>query len=66
MATSTTALHPGAVVRLSGVPDGTYQVVSIDDDSDRCWVRRWPLAQHRRPTFVVSLDQVRDVRPAAG
>lgn len=62
MTPSTTSVRPGAVVRLSSSPDGTYQVVSIDDDCDRCWVRRWPLSQHRSPTFVVPLHQVREHR----
>lgn len=62
MTTSTLSLQPGAVVQLADRPEGTYQIVSVDDDHDRCWVRRWPLAQHRSPTFVVALGQVSDAK----
>ncbi|MFO7630871.1 MAG: hypothetical protein R6W06_15440 [Prochlorococcaceae cyanobacterium] len=53
-----TSLNQGAVVRLSSSPDGTYQVVNIDEPSARCWVRSWPVGRHRAPTFVVALQQV--------
>lgn len=58
MTSSIFALQPGAVVRLADRPEGTYQIVNLDDDHDRCWVRRWPLVQHRSPTFVVAVHQV--------
>lgn len=40
-----------------------YQVISIDDRHDRCWVRRWPLARHGSEVFEISLQQVRPSRP---
>lgn len=59
------SLNQGAVVQLSDSPDGTYQVVNIDERSARCWVRSWPLRRHRTPTFVVALQQVSHVLPRA-
>lgn len=35
-------LESGSFVQVSGKSDGTYQVVSLDDASESCWVRRWP------------------------
>ena len=49
----------GQLVRLSSSPDQTYQVLSIDADSDSCWVRRWPLSRHGSPPFAVSLEALR-------
>ena len=59
------SLNQGAVVRLSSSPEGTYQVVNIDEHGARCWVRSWPLRRHRAPTFVVALQQVSPVLPKA-
>jgi hypothetical protein len=43
--------------------DQLYQVISIDDRHDRCWVRRWPLARHGSEVFEISLQHVRPSRP---
>jgi hypothetical protein len=58
-------LQPGAFIRLAGRQDDTYQVVSLDDYSESCWVRRWPLPRGGSPVFAVPLDQVSDAFPAA-
>jgi hypothetical protein len=59
-------LHPGAFVRLVSQQDGTYQVLSIDEDSGSCWIRRWPLTRHGSPAFAASLEQLaREDRQAA-
>jgi hypothetical protein len=54
-------LHPGSFVQLASRHDTTYQVVSIDDHSGSCWVRRWPLSRHGSPPFSVPLQQVKDL-----
>jgi hypothetical protein len=51
-------LQPGTFVRLEGRPSDTYQIVSIDDYSDSCWVRRWPLPRQGSPVFSVSLHEL--------
>jgi len=69
-----TPLQQGQCVRIAREPstghpaepcgDGQlYQVISIDDRHDRCWVRRWPLARHGSEVFEISLQQVRPSRP---
>ena len=52
--------HPGAFVRLVSQQEGqaTFQVVSRDDLSGNCWIRRWPLTRQGSPTFAVSLEQL--------
>lgn len=51
-------LQSGTFVQLTGKPDGTYQVVSVDDSSESCWVRRWPLDRNGSPPFSVPLQQI--------
>ena len=61
-------LQPGTFVRLEGRPGDTYQVVSVDDYSDSCWVRRWPLPRQGSPVFSVPLHELTETlasRPAA-
>ncbi len=58
-------LHPGAFIRLADNQDHAYQVVSIDDHADRCWVRRWPLTKQGSPPFAVPFHQVTETDLAA-
>ncbi|EDY39747.1 conserved hypothetical protein [Cyanobium sp. PCC 7001] len=51
-------LQQGQIVQLSTNPDQTYQVLSIDQDGDCCWLRRWPLSRHGSPAFAAPLSQV--------
>ena len=38
---------------------GTFQVIGVDTDHDRCWVRRWPMEPKLgSPVFEVSLQQI--------
>lgn len=54
-------LHPGSLVALADRPDASYQVVNVDELSDRVWVRRWPLTRRRSPTFPVPYGEVRPI-----
>ena len=39
--------------------EGTYQVIGVDDQHDRCWVRRWPIEPKiGSPVFEISLEQI--------
>jgi len=50
-------LHQGDCIKLrSG--EGPFQVIGIDDDHDRCWIRQWPLDPHGCPVFEVALEQI--------
>jgi hypothetical protein len=46
-------------VALGSRQGGTYQVISIDEETDSCWVRRWPLTRHGSPAFSVALPDLR-------
>jgi len=51
------SLHQGDCIRLrSNI--GLFQVIGIDGDHDRCWVRQWPLEPKGSPVFEVPLDQI--------
>ena len=42
--------------------ENTYQVIGIDGDHDRCWLRRWPIEpQGGSPVFEISLNQIRNL-----
>jgi hypothetical protein len=63
--TLTTTLQPGSFVQLSSRQGVTFQVISVDDDTDSCWVRRWPLTRHGSPAFSVGLREVHPLQPQA-
>ena len=57
----TMTIHQGDCVNLNS-DDATYQVIGVDGEHDRCWLRRWPLeAEGGSPVFEISLDQIRVV-----
>jgi len=56
-------LHQGDCVHLTS-DEHLYQVIGVDDDQNRCWVRRWPMARHGSPVFEISLHLV-DGQPNA-
>ncbi|EHA63055.1 hypothetical protein [Synechococcus sp. WH 8016] len=54
---SAMTLHQGDCIKLrSG--EGPFQVIGIDDDHDRCWIRQWPLEPDGSPVFEVALEQI--------
>ena len=54
-------VHQGDCVNLDS-DDDTYQVIGVDGDHDRCWVRRWPLQTNESsPVFEISLERIRQV-----
>ena len=50
-------LHQGDCIKLR-TDAGLFQVIGIDGDHDRCWVRQWPLKPQGSPVFEVALDQI--------
>jgi hypothetical protein len=58
--------HQGQLVRVASNQDSTYQVLSIDDAADLCWVRRWPLSRKGSPAFSVSLQQLKQAEIKSG
>ena len=35
-----------------------FQVLGIDNDYEKCWVRKWPLNPNGSPVFEISIKQV--------
>ena len=50
-------INQGDCVQLSSV-EGVFQVIGIDQDHQKCWLRRWPLLPKGSPVFEVSIQQV--------
>ena len=57
LASPSMTFHQGDCVTLTS-DEHTYQVISIDDSHDRCWLRRWPLSRQGSEVFEISLQQV--------
>ena len=55
------SVHQGDCVNLDS-DDYTYQVIGVDGEHKRCWVRRWPLQSNEgSPVFEISLERIRQV-----
>tara|TARA_B100000700_G_scaffold187120_1_gene206214 strand:+ start:264 stop:434 length:171 start_codon:yes stop_codon:yes gene_type:complete len=50
-------LHQGDCVQLLKSED-LFQVIGIDDEHEKCWVRRWPLLPKGSPVFEISMQQI--------
>jgi len=50
-------LHQGDCIHLLSSED-LFQVIGIDDEHERCWVRRWPLLPKGSPVFEISMQQI--------
>jgi len=43
--------------------DQLYQVIGVDQNGGRCWLRRWPLARYGSPVFELPLGQLQGALP---
>ena len=50
-------LHQGDCVQLIS-DEGTFQVIGVDDEHKKCWIRRWPLLPQGSPVFEISMQQI--------
>jgi len=50
-------LHQGDCVQLIS-SEGVFQVIGIDDQHKKCWLRQWPLLPKGSPVFEISLQQI--------
>ena len=57
-------VQPGSLVRILSRadspddPDCLYEVVNVEADDQRCWVRRWPQPRRTCAAFPVSICQL--------
>ena len=35
-----------------------FQVIGVDDEHQKCWVRRWPLRADGSPVFEIAIQQI--------
>jgi hypothetical protein len=47
----------------AGADAWLFQVIGVDQQGNRCWLRRWPLARHGSPVFELPLGQVQEALP---
>ena len=52
------SVEPGSLVRIHRRDDAVYEVVSVEDDDLRCWVRRWPEARKASSPFPVPIREL--------
>ena len=38
--------------------DDLFQVIGIDGEHDKCWIRQWPLSESGSPVFEVSIEEI--------
>ncbi len=50
-------LHQGDCVQITNDKD-LFQIIGIDNDHQKCWIRRWPLLPQGSPVFEVSIQQI--------
>ena len=51
------ALHQGDCVHLIN-DENLFQVIGIDCEHEKCWVRQWPLLPNGSPVFEISIQQI--------
>ena len=56
---STVEFISGTLVRLADDKATTYELVSIEDDGDRCWLRRSSQTRISSAAFPVASDRVK-------
>ncbi len=50
-------IQQGDCVQLINM-EGLFQVIGIDDEHKRCWLRRWPLLPKGSPVFEFPIQQI--------
>ncbi len=50
-------LHLGDCIQLTSSED-RFQVIGIDEEHEKCWIRQWPLLPKGSPVFEVSMQQI--------
>jgi len=51
------ALHQGDCVQL--VDDKSlFQIIGIDDEHEKCWIRQWPLLPKGSPVFEIPIEKI--------
>ena len=38
--------------------ENLFQVIGVDSEHEKCWVRQWPLSASGSPVFEISMQQI--------
>jgi len=41
--------------------ENLFQVIGIDCEHEKCWVRQWPLSDSGSPVFEIKIKQISNV-----
>ncbi len=50
-------VHQGDCVQIQSSED-LFQVIGVDSEHERCWIRRWPLLPKGSPVFEIPIQQI--------
>ena len=50
-------LHQGDCVHLVN-DENLFQIIGIDNEHEKCWVRQWPLSDSGSPVFEIEINQI--------
>ena len=51
------AIHQGDCVHLIN-DENLFQIIGIDSEHEKCWVRQWPLMPKGSPVFEISIQEI--------
>ena len=51
------AIHQGDCVHLIN-DENLFQIIGIDTEHEKCWVRKWPLMPKGSPVFEIPIQQI--------
>ncbi len=51
------AFHQGDCVHLMN-DENLFQIIGIDSEHEKCWVRQWPLMPQGSPVFEIPIHQI--------
>ncbi len=51
------SLHQGDCVHLIN-DENLFQIIGIDNEHEKCWVRQWPLLPKGSPVFEIPIQEI--------
>ena len=51
------SLHHGDCVHLIN-DENLFQIIGIDTEHEKCWVRQWPLLPQGSPVFEIGIQEI--------
>ncbi len=51
------SLHQGDCVHLIN-DENLFQIIGIDSEHEKCWVRQWPLLPKGSPVFEIPIQEI--------